>query len=98
MVPAPEPMSLETPASIPMAFLTTFYALVNLGQLHANEGVLIRSAADGVRQAATAGAQHVGAEAFPRSDAKGSGISWRRRTQSTATVSSPAEIRHSAPT
>jgi acyl transferase domain-containing protein/NADPH:quinone reductase-like Zn-dependent oxidoreductase/acyl carrier protein len=50
--PLPKGLSLEAGASIPVAFLTAWYALVQLGQLQAGEWVLIHGAAGGVGLAA----------------------------------------------
>ncbi|TLD08011.1 hypothetical protein PspLS_12074 [Pyricularia sp. CBS 133598] len=48
-------------ATIPMAFGTAYYSLVNQAQLSLGETVLIHSAAGGVGQAAIMLAQHIGA-------------------------------------
>lgn len=64
VVPIPDGMSFETAASIPLAFATSYIALVDLAHIQAGESVLIHSAAGGVGQAAVTIAQHVGAEVF----------------------------------
>ncbi|TLD10619.1 hypothetical protein PgNI_05131 [Pyricularia grisea] len=48
-------------ATIPMAFATAYYSLVNKAELSSGETVLIHSAAGGVGQAAIMLAQHIGA-------------------------------------
>ncbi len=50
--PLPKGFSLEAGASTPVAFLTAWYALVQLAQLQAGEWVLIHGAAGGVGLAA----------------------------------------------
>ncbi|KAK8225326.1 beta-ketoacyl synthase domain-containing protein [Phyllosticta capitalensis] len=60
----PEGMSFEDAASMPLIFLTAYYALVTAGGLVKGEKVLIHAAAGGVGQAAIILAQHIGAEIF----------------------------------
>lgn len=60
----PHDMSFEDAASMPLIFLTAYYALVTAGQLQKDETILIHAAAGGVGQAAIALAQHIGAEIF----------------------------------
>lgn len=60
----PENMSFEDAASMPLIFLTAYYALVTAGNLVAGETILIHAAAGGVGQAAIILAQHIGAEIF----------------------------------
>lgn len=60
----PEDMSFEDAASMPLIFLTAYYALVTAGGLVKNETILIHAAAGGVGQAAIILAQHIGAEIF----------------------------------
>ena len=62
VVPVPAGLSLDASATIPVAFLTAHYGLVQLAQLQAGERVLIHAAAGGVGQAAVQIAQAVGAE------------------------------------
>jgi NADPH:quinone reductase-like Zn-dependent oxidoreductase/SAM-dependent methyltransferase/NAD(P)-dependent dehydrogenase (short-subunit alcohol dehydrogenase family) len=57
-------MSFEDAASMPLIYLTAFYALVTIGRLLPGESVLVHAAAGGVGQAAIGIAQHVGAEIF----------------------------------
>jgi NADPH:quinone reductase-like Zn-dependent oxidoreductase/acyl carrier protein len=65
MVSAKPPhLTFEEAATIPIAFLTAYYALVYLGRLRKGERVLIHAASGGVGQAAVQIAQHVGAEIF----------------------------------
>ena len=56
--------SFAEAASFPVAFLTAWYGLVELGRLTAGERVLVHSAAGGVGLAATQLARHLGAEVF----------------------------------
>ena len=58
----PANLSYEEAATIPAAFLTAWYALIERGQLHAGERVLIHAAAGGVGLAAVQIARLVGAE------------------------------------
>ena len=48
----PDDISLESAATLPVAFLTAYYALVNLAQLQPDETVLIHGGAGGVGLAA----------------------------------------------
>ena len=64
VVPVPSFMSHEEAATIPIAFITAYYALIHLGRLSSGERVLIHSASGGVGLAAVQIAQHVGAEIF----------------------------------
>ena len=58
----PNELSAIEAATIPTAFLTAYYALVELGDLKAGDRVLIHAAAGGVGQAAVQIAQGIGAE------------------------------------
>ncbi len=60
----PEGMSFEDAAATPLAFLTAWYALHDLGSLQPNERVLIHAAAGGVGMAAVQVARLRGAEVF----------------------------------
>ncbi|MGW1834835.1 MDR/SDR family oxidoreductase, partial [Streptomyces tubercidicus] len=60
----PEGWSFTQAASVPLVFLTAYYALVDLGELQAGESVLVHSAAGGVGMAAVQLARHLGAEVF----------------------------------
>ena len=60
----PEEMSFEKAATIPLAFLTAYYALYYLGGIKQGDRVLIHAATGGVGQAAVQIAQWVGAEIF----------------------------------
>lgn len=63
-MPKPAPLSFEQAASIPITFLTAYYALCYLGQMRRGERVLIHSATGGVGLAAVQLAQHLGVEIF----------------------------------
>ncbi|EMD84807.1 hypothetical protein COCC4DRAFT_179820 [Bipolaris maydis ATCC 48331] len=63
-IPVPSDMSFEEAASMPLIFLTAYYALVTAGGITAGETILIHAAAGGVGQAAIMIAQAKGAEVF----------------------------------
>ena len=60
----PAHMTFEEGATMPIVFLTAYYALHHLARLRAGERVLIHSAAGGVGLAAVQIAQRAGAEIF----------------------------------
>lgn len=64
VIPMPDGMSFEDAASMPLIYLTAYYALVTVGRLVKGESILIHAAAGGVGQAAIAVAQHIGAEIY----------------------------------
>jgi acyl transferase domain-containing protein/acyl-CoA synthetase (AMP-forming)/AMP-acid ligase II/acyl carrier protein/NADP-dependent 3-hydroxy acid dehydrogenase YdfG len=64
VVPAPAAWSLTQAASVPIAFLTAYIALVEIAGLSAGQRVLIHAGAGGVGQAAIQIARHLGAEVF----------------------------------
>ncbi|WP_420882713.1 type I polyketide synthase [Streptomyces noursei] len=64
LTPVPADWSWETGASVPLVFLTAYYALKELGGLRAGEKVLVHAGAGGVGMAAIQIARHVGAEVF----------------------------------
>ncbi|WP_274910693.1 type I polyketide synthase [Streptomyces sp. WZ-12] len=64
LTPVPEDWSWETGASVPLVFLTAYYALRELGGLRAGERVLVHAGAGGVGMAAIQIARHLGAEVF----------------------------------
>ncbi len=64
LVPLPEEWSFAQGASVPIAFLTAFYALRDLAELKAGERVLVHAGAGGVGMAAVQIARHLGAEVF----------------------------------
>lgn len=64
VLPLPPDVPLEAAATMPVAFLTAWYALRHLGRLKAGEKVLIHGAAGGVGLAALQVARHCGAETF----------------------------------
>ncbi|MEM8502457.1 MAG: SDR family NAD(P)-dependent oxidoreductase [Cyanobacteria bacterium P01_D01_bin.1] len=63
-VPKPSHLDAAEAATMPTAFLTAYYSLVQLGELKANERILIHAAAGGVGQAAVQIAQALGAKVF----------------------------------
>ncbi len=60
----PAQWSFVEAASVPVVFLTAYYALVDLAGLRSNERILIHAAASGVGMAAAQLARHLGAEVF----------------------------------
>ena len=60
----PEGWSFVEAASVPIVFLTAYYALVDLAGLREGEALLIHGAAGGVGMAALQIAAHLGAEVF----------------------------------
>ncbi|WP_443065660.1 SDR family NAD(P)-dependent oxidoreductase [Streptomyces sp. NBC_00557] len=60
----PRGWSFTQAASVPVVFLTAYYALNDLGGVRAGERVLVHAAAGGVGMAATQLARHRGAEVF----------------------------------
>ena len=62
VTPIPGEITIEAAATIPVAFLTAYYSLVQLARLQAGERILIHAATGGVGQAAIQIAQHIGAE------------------------------------
>ncbi len=58
----PQPLSFAEAATLPVTFLTAYYALVKCAQLQPGERILIHAAAGGVGQAAVQIAQMIGAE------------------------------------
>ncbi|MFE3497962.1 SDR family NAD(P)-dependent oxidoreductase, partial [Streptomyces sp. NPDC059175] len=64
VVRVPEGWSFAQAASVPVVFLTAFYALVELGGVRAGESVLVHAGAGGVGMAAVQLARHLGAEVF----------------------------------
>ncbi|WTJ85877.1 acyltransferase domain-containing protein [Streptomyces sp. NBC_01538] len=65
----PEGWTFAQAASVPLAFLTAWYGLFDLGGLRSGERVLVHSAAGGVGMAAVRLARHVGAEVFATASA-----------------------------
>ncbi|HEY1620224.1 MAG TPA: SDR family NAD(P)-dependent oxidoreductase [Streptosporangiaceae bacterium] len=64
LAPIPDGWSFVQAATVPVAFATAYYALVDLAGLRAGESVLIHAAAGGVGMAAVQIARHLGAEVF----------------------------------
>ncbi|MCL4204445.1 MAG: SDR family NAD(P)-dependent oxidoreductase [Pirellulaceae bacterium] len=64
VVRKPESLTCEEGATIPIAFLSAYYALCRLGCMKAGERVLIHAASGGVGLAAIQLAQQAGAEIF----------------------------------
>ena len=56
--------SFAEAASVPVVFVTAYYALVDLAGLRAGESVLVHAAAGGVGMAAVQLARHLGAEVY----------------------------------
>jgi polyketide synthase 12 len=64
LVPVPESWSDETAASVPLVFLTAWYAFTRLSQVGPGQRVLIHAGAGGVGMAAIQIATHLGAEVY----------------------------------
>jgi NADPH:quinone reductase-like Zn-dependent oxidoreductase/acyl carrier protein len=64
VVRKPVELDFHEAATIPIAFLTAYYALHHLGRLEKNERVVIHAATGGVGLAAIQLAKHAGAEIF----------------------------------
>ncbi|HEY0508218.1 MAG TPA: SDR family NAD(P)-dependent oxidoreductase [Blastococcus sp.] len=64
LAPIPEGWSDETAASVPVAFLTAWYAFATLGRVRAGDRVLVHAGAGGVGMAAIQLAEHLGAEVY----------------------------------
>ncbi|SON63793.1 Putative inactive phenolphthiocerol synthesis polyketide synthase type I Pks1 [Mycobacterium simulans] len=64
VVPIPAGLSFTQAASVPVAFLTAYIAMVELGGLRAGHRALIHAGAGGVGQAAIQIANHLGAQVF----------------------------------
>jgi len=64
LVRVPAGWSFAQAASLPIAFLTAWYGLVDLAGLQAGQALLVHGAAGGVGMAATQLARHLGAEVF----------------------------------
>lgn len=62
IVKKPKFLSIEEAATIPVAFMTAYYGLIELARLRRGEKVLIHAATGGVGMAAVQVAQWVGAE------------------------------------
>ncbi|KPI05019.1 6-methylsalicylic acid synthase, 6-deoxyerythronolide-B synthase [Actinobacteria bacterium OK074] len=60
----PDGWTFAQAATVPIVFLTAYYALVDLGGVTPGQSVLIHAAAGGVGMAATQLARHLGAEVF----------------------------------
>ncbi|WP_370973556.1 type I polyketide synthase [Amycolatopsis sp. cg9] len=64
LVPVPEGWTFAEAASVPVAFVTAYYALFDLGGLEAGQSVLVHAAAGGVGMAAVQLARAKNAEVF----------------------------------
>jgi acyl transferase domain-containing protein/acyl carrier protein len=64
VIPKPAHLSVPEAATLPVAFLTAFYALHSLAQIQPGDRVLIHAAAGGVGQALVQLALQAGAEVF----------------------------------
>ncbi|KAI8632481.1 putative polyketide synthase [Xylariaceae sp. FL1651] len=62
--PIPSSLSFNDAASIPVAYTTAFYGLVDCANLTKGQSVLIHAASGGLGQAAIMIAQHIGANIF----------------------------------
>ncbi|WP_060954490.1 type I polyketide synthase [Streptomyces hygroscopicus] len=64
VVPVPDGWSLRQAAAVPVAYLTAWYGLVELGRVRCGESVLVHAAAGGVGMAAVRVARYLGAEVY----------------------------------
>ncbi|MEX2374905.1 MAG: MDR/SDR family oxidoreductase, partial [Dehalococcoidia bacterium] len=64
VVEMPGKWSFAEAASVPIVFLTAYYALVDLAEINSDQTLLIHAAAGGVGMAAVQLARHLGAEVF----------------------------------
>ncbi|WP_434781143.1 SDR family NAD(P)-dependent oxidoreductase, partial [Amycolatopsis kentuckyensis] len=64
LVPVPDGWTFAQAASVPVAFVTAYYALFDLGHLEAGQSVLVHAAAGGVGMAAVQLARGAHAEVF----------------------------------
>ncbi|MEE1943420.1 SDR family NAD(P)-dependent oxidoreductase, partial [Streptomyces sp. TRM 70361] len=64
VAPVPAGWSFAQGAAVPIAFVTAYYGLLDVGGLVAGESVLVHAAAGGVGMAAVQIARHVGAEVY----------------------------------
>ncbi|MGB3438308.1 MAG: SDR family NAD(P)-dependent oxidoreductase, partial [Actinophytocola sp.] len=69
VAPIPAEWSFVDAAAVPMAFLTAYYALVDLAGLRAGETILVHAAAGGVGMAAVQVAHHLGARVLATASA-----------------------------
>lgn len=64
LAPIPPGWTFAQAASVPVVFLTAYYALVDLARMRPGDRVLVHSAAGGVGMAAVQLARHLGGEVF----------------------------------
>ncbi|MGH8557675.1 MAG: SDR family NAD(P)-dependent oxidoreductase, partial [Methylococcales bacterium] len=64
LMPKPKHLTYQEATTLPVVFLTVYYALHHLGQIQKGDRILIQAAAGGVGQAAVQIAKHAGAEVF----------------------------------
>ncbi|WP_396448209.1 beta-ketoacyl synthase N-terminal-like domain-containing protein, partial [Actinomadura sp.] len=64
LAPLPDGWTFAQGASVPVVFLTAYYALTDLAGLRAGERLLVHAAAGGVGTAAVQLARHLGAEVY----------------------------------
>ena len=64
LAPVPQGWSFAQAAAVPVAFLTAYYALVDLARTRPGDAVLVHAATGGVGTAAVQLARHLGAEVF----------------------------------
>ncbi|WSD11653.1 SDR family NAD(P)-dependent oxidoreductase [Streptomyces hirsutus] len=64
VAPIPKGWSFAEAATVPIVYLTAYYALVDLGGLRPGESLLVHAAAGGVGSAAVQLARHLGAEVY----------------------------------
>ncbi len=60
----PSDMTFEAAATLPLAYSTAYYSLIELGRLHEEDNILIHAGAGAVGQAAVSLAKMIGADVF----------------------------------
>ena len=66
-VPIPDNLSFEDAASIPIAFLTSWFALLKVGELQKEDVALVQSGGSGIGMAAIQIAKHIGSKVITTS-------------------------------
>jgi candicidin polyketide synthase FscB len=94
LAPIPEGWSFAQAATVPVAFLTAYYGLVDLGGVKAGERVLVHSAAGGVGMAAIQLARWLGAEVLATASPGKWGV-LRRLGLDQAQIASSRDLRFS---
>ena len=86
----PAQLSFQAAASLPIAYLTAYYALNEQARLRRGERVLIHSAAGGVGLAAVEVALWLGATVYATTSTRRSETTWMRSASSTSRTHVPS--------